>query len=87
MAGYDPKKFDALVVGTRVRVLRPYAGSGRFGFDEHEGEWFVVGELPPGDLELARHPEDSWDVIVHASRVAGLSTHTDHPELAARGAT
>jgi len=61
--------------GLKVTVLSRYNGSGRFGPDGFEGEWFVVRELPNrygiGDLLLAREPSDDWEVCVNLSRIEG----------------
>ncbi len=74
-------RFDAIAIGQVVHVLRPYTGNGTWGHDGHEGAWYVVGKLAPLDFYLARHPDDDWKVICHASRILETTSHTDHPEM------
>lgn len=66
-------------LGTKVKVLTAYQGSGRFAPDGFEGIWFVVGHHLR-DLELARHAGDPWEAICHTQRIDGDPAAWWHPD-------
>ena len=53
-------------LGSKVKVT-----PSRYGWDHDEGEYYVVGYIAPTDLKLAKHPDDSWALIVHLQRIEG----------------
>lgn len=60
------KELSDYRIGDKVNI-KP----SRHGWDTDQGPAYVVGLLAPADLKLARHPGDSWQVIVHLSRIEG----------------
>lgn len=61
--------------GQKVRVLPRYNGSGCYGPDGFEGEWYVVKVLPnpygPRDLLLSRSPDGDGEAYISVQRIDG----------------
>jgi hypothetical protein len=62
-------------VGSKVTVGKAYRMGGAYVADGWEGVWFVVGHCGLYDVQIARHPADDYEGIVHLSRVIEAGHH------------